>query len=51
VGQKELVFAEDWMQEGNIRVAITAGASTPNRVTGSVIERLVELRGESLDVQ
>ncbi len=45
-GSKELLITEGWLPEKPLRVGVTAGASTPNRVTGAVIERLLELRRE-----
>jgi 4-hydroxy-3-methylbut-2-enyl diphosphate reductase len=35
----------DWLPEGRIALALTAGASTPNNVVGQVIERLEALAG------
>ena len=32
-----------WLPSGEIQVALTAGASTPNNIVGRVIERLTEL--------
>jgi len=40
-----LAFEENWLPGGKLTVGLTAGASTPNRVTAEVIERLLELRG------
>jgi len=43
VGKKELVVTEHWAKSGPLTVGITSGASTPDRVMGEVIERLVEV--------
>ncbi|HNX68069.1 MAG TPA: 4-hydroxy-3-methylbut-2-enyl diphosphate reductase [Candidatus Omnitrophota bacterium] len=42
-GSSEVLETRRWLPEGKIRVGITAGASTPNRVVGEVIERLIEI--------
>jgi 4-hydroxy-3-methylbut-2-enyl diphosphate reductase len=47
-GSGELAFEENWLPGGNLTVGLTAGASTPNRVTAEVIERLLELRGAGM---
>ncbi len=40
---------EDWLpQQGPVRIAFSAGASTPDTILGSVIERVVRLAGENL---
>jgi 4-hydroxy-3-methylbut-2-en-1-yl diphosphate reductase len=45
----EILHQEHWLQpEGKVRVAFTAGASTPDTILGQVIARVVELAGESL---
>ncbi|MCH2100646.1 MAG: 4-hydroxy-3-methylbut-2-enyl diphosphate reductase [Planctomycetes bacterium] len=45
----EIQRAENWLpQEGPLRVAFTAGASTPDTILGRVIRRVAELAGESL---
>lgn len=40
--------ARGWLQAGPRRVGVTSGASTPDNITGRVIERLYALRGVSL---
>lgn len=49
--REDIRKAEHWLPEGDIKVGITAGASTPNRVIEEVIARLFELaspeRGQS----
>lgn len=37
-----------WLKDGPLRVGVTSGASTPDNITGRVIERLYALRGVSL---
>ena len=45
----EIQQAEQWLpQEGPLKVAFTAGASTPDTILGRVIRRVAELAGESL---
>ena len=48
LGKHERTLCSDWLPEGPITVGITAGASTPNRIVGEVIERLVAIRGIEL---
>ena len=40
-GTKELRVTRRWAKEGPLKVGVTSGASTPDRVMGEVIERLV----------
>lgn len=49
VGEKRLVATEPWIQEGPVKIGVTAGASTPDRVTGEVIEKLLQCWGHSLE--
>ena len=42
-GRVEEVVTRDWLPAGPVTVGVTAGASTPDTVVGTVIERLVEL--------
>ena len=42
---KTRTTAEDWLPAGPLTIGVTAGASTPNRTVGEVIERLLALRG------
>ncbi|MCX7015702.1 MAG: 4-hydroxy-3-methylbut-2-enyl diphosphate reductase, partial [Candidatus Sumerlaeota bacterium] len=44
--QSEPVIERDWLPAGRLTIGVTAGASTPNRVTGEVVERLLALREE-----
>jgi 4-hydroxy-3-methylbut-2-enyl diphosphate reductase len=41
VGQAAEVFTDDWLPCGEVKLGLTAGASTPDRVVGEVIERIV----------
>lgn len=42
---KTRTAAESWLPSGPITIGVTAGASTPNRTVGEVIERILTLRG------
>ena len=48
-GQREPVTSYGWLPAGPLTIGITAGASTPNRVIGDAIERLLACRGLALD--
>jgi 4-hydroxy-3-methylbut-2-enyl diphosphate reductase len=41
VGRRDEVVTEGWLPEGDIAIGITAGASTPDRIVGEVIDRIV----------
>jgi 4-hydroxy-3-methylbut-2-en-1-yl diphosphate reductase len=41
VGQIEEVFAAGWLPTGDVIIGMTAGASTPDRLVGEVIDRIV----------
>ncbi len=45
VGAREPVVSEGWLPAGDLRVGMTAGASTPDRDVELVLRRLLELRG------
>jgi 4-hydroxy-3-methylbut-2-enyl diphosphate reductase len=45
---RKVVRSRGWLKPGPLRVGITSGASTPDNITGRVIERLYALRGVSL---
>jgi len=47
VGAKEESLAAAWLPAGNVRIGITAGASTPDSVVGETIERILALRGRT----
>ena len=40
-------LAAGWLPTGDVRIGITAGASTPDSVVGETIERILALRGRS----
>jgi 4-hydroxy-3-methylbut-2-enyl diphosphate reductase len=40
---KDIVVAENWLPEGEIKIGITAGASTPNRMIEEVISRILQV--------
>jgi 4-hydroxy-3-methylbut-2-enyl diphosphate reductase len=42
-GAQEILETEGWLPAGEIKVGVTAGASTPNRVVEEVIERLMAI--------
>ncbi len=48
VGCQEIVLKEDWLPEGEVRIGITAGASTPNIKIGQTIEKVLACRGIDL---
>lgn len=39
----DVVTSKDWLPEGDLKIGLTAGASTPNKVIEEVIDRLSEL--------
>ncbi len=43
VFSSEIVETADWLPPGKIKIGVTAGASTPNRVIEEVIERILEI--------
>ncbi len=45
IGSHDETQTADWLPEGEVRIGITAGASTPDSVVGEVIERLLSLKG------
>ncbi len=49
VGSHEEVATSGWLPAGEVTVGLTAGASTPNNVVGEVVERLLALRGRTVD--
>lgn len=42
-GQKEEIITQNWLPQGEIKLGITAGASTPNNIMGEVLERLIDM--------
>lgn len=44
VHDTKLVRTRNWLPPGPVRVGVTAGASTPNRVIEEVIERIIAVR-------
>ncbi len=42
---REEVEEEDWLPEGQIRIGLTAGASTPNSQIGLAVGHILEARG------
>lgn len=45
----EVETAFDWLEPRPRRIGFTAGASTPNRAVGNVIQRIVELLGHEIE--
>ena len=45
-GQKTETESRDWLKTGPISIAVTAGASTPNQVTGETLERILSFRSQ-----
>src|SRR5437868_466340 len=43
VGEVTEIFSDGWLPDGNVTVGLTAGASTPDRVVGEVVDRIVNL--------
>ncbi len=48
-GSLEPVVEEGWLPSGRVAIGLTAGASTPNRVIGDAVERILQVRGYSLE--
>lgn len=44
IGAAEETLAPGWLGDGEVRIGITAGASTPDSVVGEVIERVLALK-------
>ncbi|HLY73923.1 MAG TPA: 4-hydroxy-3-methylbut-2-enyl diphosphate reductase, partial [Planctomycetota bacterium] len=44
-----VVTAHGWLAPGKLAIGVTAGASTPDNIVGHVIERLLEIRGITLE--
>ncbi len=44
--KEDIRVATNWLAKGDLKVGITAGASTPNRVIEEVIQRLFELANQ-----
>jgi 4-hydroxy-3-methylbut-2-enyl diphosphate reductase len=48
-GAKDETVTAGWLPDGDVRIGITAGASTPDSVVGETIERILAMRGRSAD--
>jgi 4-hydroxy-3-methylbut-2-enyl diphosphate reductase len=46
--QTEIVTAKNWLPQGKLRIGVTAGASTPNRVIEEVILKIMLVSGQTL---
>jgi 4-hydroxy-3-methylbut-2-enyl diphosphate reductase len=42
VGRSEEILTGDWLPDGDVKIGVTAGASTPDRIVGEVIDRIAE---------
>jgi len=49
IGDHDESATEHWLPAGEVRIGITAGASTPDSVVGETIQRILALRGQSVD--
>jgi 4-hydroxy-3-methylbut-2-enyl diphosphate reductase len=47
VGASDASLTANWLPPGDVRIGITAGASTPDSVVGETIERILALRGRA----
>jgi 4-hydroxy-3-methylbut-2-enyl diphosphate reductase len=47
-GRQPVTEEKKWLPKGEITIAITAGASTPNAKIGQVIQRILQMRNESI---
>ncbi|OQA58191.1 MAG: 4-hydroxy-3-methylbut-2-enyl diphosphate reductase [Candidatus Omnitrophica bacterium ADurb.Bin277] len=45
IDTRTITETPNWLPEGDVKIGITAGASTPNRVVEEVIERLIRITG------
>jgi len=49
IGATEEMATDAWLPEGDVRIGVTAGASTPDSVVGETIERILALRGRTAE--
>jgi 4-hydroxy-3-methylbut-2-enyl diphosphate reductase len=49
VGKRAEERRDEWLPPGRVTIGITAGASTPNNKIGETVERIVAMRGATLD--
>ncbi|HVG22072.1 MAG TPA: 4-hydroxy-3-methylbut-2-enyl diphosphate reductase [Blastocatellia bacterium] len=42
VGESEEILTRDWLPDGDVKIGVTAGASTPDRIVGEVIDRIAK---------
>jgi 4-hydroxy-3-methylbut-2-enyl diphosphate reductase len=47
IGAHDESTTDQWLPAGEVRIGITAGASTPDSVVGETIERILALRGQT----
>lgn len=48
VGRPDPAVSQGWLPKGPVTIGVTAGASTPNRVIGDAIDRIVKAKGYCL---
>ncbi len=48
-GRDEILTESDWLPPGKLEVGVTAGASTPNNKIGDTLERVLAMRGLTLE--
>jgi 4-hydroxy-3-methylbut-2-enyl diphosphate reductase len=48
IGSHDETQTPGWLADGEVRIGMTAGASTPDSVVGEVIERVLALRGHGV---
>lgn len=49
IGKTEPLVARGWLPKGPVTIGVTAGASTPNRVIGDAIEKIIQVKGRTLE--
>lgn len=45
VGQQEETVTKNWLPDGEVTIGVTAGASSPDRIVGEVVDRIVRCCG------
>ena len=49
IGSQEIETAENWLPEGDLKIGMTAGASTPNNKIGEAVKRVMNFRNIDLE--